>query len=769
MQVLRIPVTATSTESAEQLLQRATAWHREGHLAEARLAYRQILAQEPGHTLALFRSGLLELQAGDPQAAHRLIGAAVASAPAEPRYRLGLAHVAQQLGLWSEAAGAYEAAIARQGGDAETHNLLGNCRRRLGADDSAEAAYRQALALQPDNADAMSNLGSLLRERGRGDAALELLRRAVELRPAVSAYAVNLGIALCQRREFAAAEAVLRGVAERDAHNAEAAFNLAVALRGLGRSGEAAQQYRRAVAIRPDYTDALINLGNVYRELGDFAQSAGAYEGALRTQPNSVEAINNAGCLLRTLGRLDEAEAHFRHGLQLDRGNAALHDNLGNVLKDAGELDQAIDAYREALRIDPQRVVTHSNLCYALSFQCADPAPILAECRRWNERFAAGLWDRAAGHPNPRDPERRLRIGYVSADFRDHCQSLFMLPLLAHHDHASFEVFCYSSVERADRFTARARALAGAWRDVRMQDDAGLAELIRADRIDILIDLGMHMAGARPLVFARKPAPLQVAWLAYPGTTGIGAIDYRLSDARLDPPGFDSHYTERTVRLADSFWCYDPLTAEPPVNALPAAQRGQVTFGCLNNPCKFTEATLRLWGHALRALPAATLLLLAPAGRHRQRLLQRLLAHGIEPGRVEFVGFRPRAEYLQTYRRIDVGLDTFPYNGHTTSLDALWMGVPVVTLVGQTCVGRAGLSQLAQLGLEGLAAATQAEFVAAASALAGDLPRLAGLRQSLRSRLQGSALMDGARFARQIEAAYREIWTLYCRRGTSGP
>jgi predicted O-linked N-acetylglucosamine transferase (SPINDLY family) len=752
--------------SAEELLERATAWHREGHLAEAQALYRQVLAQDPGHTLALFRSGLLELQVGNAAGAYRLIGQAAAADPAEPRYQRGLGHVAEKLGLWSEAAGAYEAAIALQAGDADTCNLLGNCHRRRGLPDAAEAAYRQALALQPDRADAMSNLGSLLHERGSADEALVLLRSAVALQPAVSTYAVNLAIALCQRREFAEAEGVLRAAVDRDPHHPEAAFNLGIALRGAGRLPDAADQYRRALAIRPDYTDAFINLGNVCKEQGEFAQAAAAYEGALRTQPNSVEAINNAGCLLRTLGRLDEAEAHFRHGLELDRDNAALHDNLGNVLKDAGELDQAIDEYRKALRIDPQRAVTHSNLCYALNFQAADFAPVLEECRRWNERFAAGMHDPGTRFANARHPQRRLRIGYVSADFREHCQALFLLPLLARHDHASFEIFCYSSVERADEVTQRARVLADVWRDVRSLDDAALASLIRADEIDILVDLSMHMAGGRPLVFARKPAPLQLAWLAYPGTTGLAAIDYRLSDPRLDPPGFDAHYTERTIRLADTFWCYDPLTDRPAVNDLPALQRGYLTFGCLNNPCKLTASTLRLWSQALKAMPAARLLLLAPEGRHRQRLRRRLAAQGIAAGRVDFVGFQPRAQYLQVYHQIDVGLDTLPYNGHTTSLDSLWMGVPVISRTGQTCVGRGGQSQLTNIGLPELAAGTDVAFVAAAMALGNDLPRLAGLRQGLRARLQASPLMDGARFARQIEAAYRGIWTDYCRHGT---
>jgi predicted O-linked N-acetylglucosamine transferase (SPINDLY family) len=263
------------------------------------------------------------------------------------------------------------------------------------------------------------------------------------------------------------------------------------------------------------------------------------------------------------------------------------------------------------------------------------------------------------------------------------------------------------------------------------------------------------MANGRPLVFARKPAPIQIAWLAYPGTTGIGAMDYRLTDPRLDPPGFDNHYSERTIRLPDSFWCYDPL-ADQSVNALPALSRGYVTLGCLNNPCKLTDQTLVLWGGVMRALPDAKLLLMAPPGSHRRHLLQRLAARDIAQDRVSFVPYRPRTDYLRSYHDIDLGLDTFPYNGHTTSLDSLWMGVPVVTRVGRTCVGRGGLSQLFHLDLLELAAETDQAFISAAVALANDLSRLAALRQQLRARLERSPLMDAERFARNVEAAYRQ-------------
>jgi protein O-GlcNAc transferase len=520
---------------------------------------------------------------------------------------------------------------------------------------------------------------------------------------------------------------------------------------------EAPEQYRRANDLRPPHTDALINLGNVLKELGELNQASEAYEAAIRAQPRSPVPLNNYAALLRSRGRLEEAEATLRVGIEFNPNDPALHNNLGNVLKDAGELEEGIACFRRALALNPADAGTHSNLAYSLSFAATDGRVVLEECLRWNAHHAAPLQSEIRVHTNDRSPGRRLRIGYVSPDFRDHCQSLFTIPLLSHHDHEAFEIFCYSSVERPDEITRRIAGFADVWREARPLNDAELCEVIRADRIDILVDLAMHMAGGRPQLFASKPASIQVAWLAYPGTTGISAMDYRLSDPRLDPPGFDDQYSERTIRLPDSFWCYDPLTDQPAVNALPAMERGFPTLGCLNNPCKLTDPTLALWGGVMRALSNARLLLMAPAGSHRQRLLRRLASHGIAADRVSFVPFRPRDQYLRSYHDIDLGLDTIPYNGHTTSLDSFWMGVPVVTRVGNTCAGRGGLSQLFQLNLLDLAAETDEAFIAAAVAMASDLPRLSKLRMGLRTRLRRSPLMDAKRFARNIESAYRQV------------
>ena len=750
-------------ETTDQLLEAGTEQHRAGKFAEARRLYAKVLACDPAHTVALFRCGLLELQDGHPEAALSLVEGAIAADPGEPRYHFVLGQSLQALRRWDKAIGAYETALKLQPEFVDAWNNLGICRQLRRQFPQAAAAYRQALALDPANAGVMANLGTVLREMGDWAQAVELLRAASNLEPSAASHAVNLGIAYWNQGNFADAERTLNQALALAPNDAEALFNLGNALHGLGRPREAIERYRQALALRPDYADSLINLGNVLSEIGEFGAGQAAYDAALCIRPDSVVALNNVACLMRIMGRVDDAEAALCRALQLDPGNATLHDTIGNVYKDAGDLDGAIASFRKALELDPAAAATHSNLAYALSFQSPEAGPILEECLRWNNRFAAGATS-TQGHANDPEPNRRLRIGYVSPDFRVHCQSLFTIPLLSRHDHAAFEIFCYASIKRPDDHTQRIAGYADVWRDVRTLNDEALCRLIRADGIDILVDLTMHMAGGRPMLFARKPAPVQIAWLAYPGTTGIGAMDYRLSDPRLDPAGFDEHYSERTLRLPDSFWCYDPLAGDIDVGPLPALERGYLTLGCLNNPCKLTDHSLRLWGGVMRALPSARLLLMAPSGRHREHLSRRLAAHGIAAERVDYRAFQPRADYLRCYRDIDLGLDTFPYNGHTTSLDSFWMGVPVVTRVGRTSVGRGGLSQLFQLELLDLAAESDEAFVSIAATLGKDLSRLSALRRELRTRLERSALMNAPRFARHMEQAFRDIWRAYCER-----
>jgi predicted O-linked N-acetylglucosamine transferase (SPINDLY family) len=341
-----------------------------------------------------------------------------------------------------------------------------------------------------------------------------------------------------------------------------------------------------------------------------------------------------------------------------------------------------------------------------------------------------------------------------------------MMPLFKHMDRERFEAFCYADVAVPDPLTEEFRRQAGVFRVVTGMSHEALAAQIRADGIDILVDLALHMAGNRLLVLARKPAPVQVTFAGYPGSTGLETIDYRLTDPYLDPPDSadqEALYSEQSVRLPATFWCYDPLDDAPPsVGPLPALGKGYVTFGCLNNFCKVNEGVLKLWAQAMAGVAGSRLMMLAEEGAHRERTLAVLEGLGVARDRVRFFAKRPRREYLQLYQQIDIGLDTVPYNGHTTSMDSFYMGVPVVTLVGKTVVGRAGLSQLMNLGLPELVGRSGEQFVELARGLAADVGRLAAMRSALRGRMQASPLMDGAAFARGIEAAYRQMWRRWC-------
>lgn len=778
--------------------------HLAGDLAGARTLYETVLADDPANADVMFRLGVLGLQCGAYDDALAWLDRALGFAPEISRYHFArgqvlaalrrldnaidtyralLAFDATSADLWfalasalqsngdlREAARAYESAAALDPALIDALNNLGNCYRQLGDTALALAAYRRVLAVQPQHADALTNLGTLLQTCGEIDAALDLLAQAVAAAPDAPTCLLNLGVALYGQRRVDEAAACFTRTLELAPRFPEAAYNLGNALYALGQRHEAQTRYRDAIALNPQHADAHNNLGNVSKELGEYKAAAQAFESAIEARPGFIAAYNNAGNLMRVLRRPAEAEAHFSAALAVDPDHSASHNNLGNVLKDCGALDAGIAHYRRAIESDPANVVAHSNLAYALTFQAEHGETVLDECRRWSAQHETPLRAARLSHTNDRTPNRRLRIGYVGADFREHCQSLFTVPLFSHHDHEHFEIFCYASVERTDALTQRLATYADVWRDVRELDDERLAQQIRADGIDILVDLAMHMADGRPLLFARKPAPVQIAWLAYPGTTGIEAIDYRLTDPRLDPIDVPTaHYSERSLHLPDSFWCYDPLTDEPEVNALPALSAGYLTFGCLNNPCKLTDRTLAMWSAVLREVPNARLLLMAPAGNADRSLTQRIERQGIDPQRVSFTPFQPRTDYLRTYHQIDLGLDTFPYNGHTTSLDSLWMGVPVVTRIGETAVGRGGLSQLFNLGLTELAGHSDDAFVRIAVELAHDWPRLAALRENLRSTMTPSPLMNGARFAAHIEAAYRQVWQAWCRRDAPAP
>ncbi|MGA2497946.1 MAG: tetratricopeptide repeat protein [Tepidisphaeraceae bacterium] len=530
-----------------------------------------------------------------------------------------------------------------------------------------------------------------------------------------------------------------------------------------GRLAQAVMCYRQALDVRPDSAAAHCNLGSALKSQGDVDGAIACFQRALALEPDAAEAHNNLGNACQQTGRLDEAVECYQQAIALRPDYAEAHCNLGGARGDQGQHDEAIACYREALRLKPESARIHSNLVYALHFHPAsDRHSLYQEHRRWNDTHAAPLARLHRPHANDRSPDRPLRVGYVSPDFLEHPVGRFLRPLLAAHDRDQFRIFCYASQARHDSLTDRLRGHADVWRDVLALGDEQLAALIRDDAIDVLVDVTMHMAGSRLPVFARRPAPVQVTYLAYCATTGLGAIDYRLSTAALDPAGYADCCSEQTILLPDTYWCYEPHGVAPAVGEPPAGRRGQITFGCLNNFCKVTEPALETWSRLLASVGGSRLLLHSHPGGHRRRVADFLAARGIAPSRLTFAGFVPLSQYIEQYREIDIGLDPFPYGGGTTTCDALWMGVPVVSLAGSMPVSRSGLHLLSQVGLADLAAATPRQYVAAAAGLAADLPRLRSLRASLRQRLGQSPLMDAPRFARGIEAAYRIMWHRRC-------
>ncbi len=544
----------------------------------------------------------------------------------------------------------------------------------------------------------------------------------------------------------------------------EPSLQRAIDLHRAGRVWEAEKIYREILSRKPNHLQALHLLGVVAGQVGRPDAAVALLQRAIQVKPDFAEAHSDLGNALREMGQLDKAAASYREAIRLKPEYPEVHINLGNALMETGRLDEAIDSYRHGIRLKPDFADVHSNLIFALHYHPGyDAEMIRAELRRWNERHAGRLRKSVQPHGNSRDPRRRLRVGYVSPDFREHAVGRNLLPLFREHDHKQLEVFCYSHTLREDALTKEFQQHANEWRNIAGLSDSQAVDQIRKDRIDILVDLALHSANNRLLIFAHKPAPLQATYLGYCSSTGLETIDYRLSDPYMDPPDSDqSQYSEQTIRLPETYWCYAPGGPTPEPSPPPVETTGHITFGCLNNFAKVPPA-LDLWAEILQRVPASRLIVHSPPGAHLDVIRERFAGKGISSDRLEFPPRQSWAEYVQTYGRIDIGLDPFPWGGGITTCDALWMGVPVVSLVGRTAVGRGGASILSNVGVPELIAHTPQEYVQIATNLSKDLPRLAELRRTLRSRMQASPLMDAPRFARNIEAAYRRMWRPYVK------
>lgn len=672
-----------------------------------------------------------------------------------------LAH--HQAGRLAEAEALYREIVAAQPGHSGAWHLLGVIAHQVGNNQAAIDLITRAAALNPADAEILNNLGQAWERTKRFDAALSCYERAVTLRPDFAEAHNNLGNVRAARRELVGAIAAYRQALRLRPAYPKAHHNLGASLLETGEATAAAESFRAAIRLAPTWAAPHKGLGDALRKLGQVEPAIAAYEAGLAVTDGDPVLLNNLGLLLREADRLDEAITALENALARQPGFTDAELNLATMLRERGDLPRSLAHFRRALAQQPAPPAVHSNFLFNLHYDATTTARgLLEEHRHWGERFARPLRPSHRPHSQSPDPSRRLRIGYVSADFRQHPVGRNVHPLFAQHDHDAVEIYAYADVAEPDELSARLRQHVDHWREIGSMEDAELAAAIQRDKIDVLVDLSLHTPGNRLLAFARKPAPVAVTFAGYPGTTGLDAIDYRLTDPHLDPPGTRDHlYVERSFRLRDSFWCFDPI--EDRIAPRPARRNATaLTWGCLNNPIKITEPVFAAWAEILRATPDSRLRVLAHTRHHRARIARGMEQRGVSPQRIEFVAKQPRPAYLAEYHHCDVILDTFPYNGHSTACDALWMGVPVVSCVGETAVGRGGFSLLTNLGLAELAGAGAEAYIRIALELGVDDTRRAALQATLRERMATSPLMDAAGFARQIESAYREMWQSWC-------
>jgi protein O-GlcNAc transferase len=740
--------------------------------AEAAIApFEKALKLNPNFPDAQLGYGNALYQVGRLDAAVAAYRRALALRPGFTEASHNLASTLRAQGKLAEAVAQFEKTCELNPKWPTVHCNLGHALQASGRLEAAAAAFRRALELKPDFVEALNNLGIVLADLGKLEEAEACYRRAITLKPAYVVPYNNLANLLQaqSRRQEAIAyyERALRVEPELpELHN-----NLGNALKDRGQLERAEECYRRAIELRPNFAAAHNNLGSVLMSMGKLEAARAAYRRALAIDPKFAEAYSNLGNAVRELGRLQEAEEAYRHSLTLAPNSVEALNNFATVLKDCGQFEEAIAALRKALAMRPDFVTAHHNLLMTMQYDPGTtPAQLLEAHLEFDRRFAAALMPAVLRHRNTADPERRLRIGYVSGDFARHPVGHFLSRLLPSHDHAQVEIFAYSDRLGEDEMTRQLRESCDQWRRIVDLTDPALAERVIADGIDILVDLSGHTADNRLLAFARKPAPVQATWAGYVGTTGLSAMDYLIADERQVPVGREEECVEKVVRLPNCYVCFAPPSYAPDVGNLPALETGKVTFGCFNNLSKINASVAALWAQLLNRLPASTLVLKTHQlddARLKARVAEMFKTQGVDPARVSLLGRSPHRGLLQEYNRVDIALDPFPYSGGLTTLESLWMGVPVVTKQGDRFAARHTASHLTAVGLPELIASDAADYVGTAHRLASDLPGLAALRRELRPRMAASPLCDGQRFAQDLEAAYRQMWRNWCKAQSS--
>lgn len=604
-------------------------------------------------------------------------------------------------------------------------------------------------------------------EQGSLQAARSILADLVEQQPACPEIRAALGKVCSYQQDYPTAVTHLEQALQADPHDLETLFNLGYVYGAVGRYEESIDCLRQLKRHTPQLPALYRWEGVALDRLGRGGEALQAFQEALRLKPDYDEALAGLGNLLFNNKQMEKAERYLQWAVTIAPEKSAYHNDLGRVYRQQGRMEEAVACYRKALELEPASFAAASNILYGLCYLDT----VTPESRAVQHRTLARLF-----YPAPEKPVFRLsrkpagsllHIGYVSGDFGTHSVAYFLEPILRHHDRQQFKIFCYSSRGVPDETTSRIKGMELVWRDIMGVPAKTAAAQIAQDGIDILVDLSGHTAGHRLDLFALKPAPVQVSWIGYPHSTGLAQIDYYLSDNRCDPPGMtDQLYTEQVWRLPRVFSCYVPPMAFPAVAPAPFQQNGYITFGSFNNFAKVNQATIRLWAQLLLKVSGSRLILKSAAlgGSALQQAVREAFARcGVSSERILLHSFAASTtEHLACYNQVDIALDTYPYHGTTTTCEALWMGVPVVSLAGSCHLSRVGVSFLSAVGLEELVARTADEYIAIAAALAGNMERLLCLRENLRAMLAVSPLLDGPGVTRELEDAYRQMTAAAC-------
>ena len=699
--------------------------------------------------------------------------------------------IAQQAEDHAFAVDRFQRAIGKEGDLAFLHHRLGLSLLQLGQLQEAGSALRMALLREPDNETILKDLEQLrhaevnatfdqktpldstvilrkaiaAHQSGQLDEAVKGYQKVLSTQPDFPLVLNNLGIALHAQGHKDAAIPLFQKALTLQPDYVDARFNLGNVLNNRGDLDGAIEQYRRVLDYRPEEGGVWINLGIALMGQRRLGQAEESFRNAIRCNPKLAEAHNNLGAVLRHQARLDEAAESYLTALRIKPDYADAHSNLGNVFLDQGLLQEAISHYRSALTLRPDHAGTHFNLLGTLLYLPGQSNSALFSAIRQTVQTIRPKAIGSLTEPHPSlDARPRLRIGYLSSDFRDHPVGRNLLPLLEHHDKKRYEIFCYAQVEKKDAITRRLQNCSDHWRTLNALSDQRAAALIRSDHIHIQVHLASMFDKNRPLVAALRPAPIQVSY--HNGTTtGLEEMDYWLTDRFLHPEESTEQFTETLIKLP-VFYVYDVTEETPPVAPSPMDRNGFITFASFNKPTKINDTVLETWAAILHQVTGSRLMLkyhnfLQNPGL-RKNLLARLNQHGISTDRVTLLSASDkRWNHLTHYNQVDIALDPFPFNGATTTFQAMWMGIPVITMPGERFISRMAGDIIVHAGLESLTAPSIDVYVERAVKLANNLPRLRELRGRLRQQLQNSLLCDGPAYARSVEQAYEMMWTVY--------